>query len=243
MKRLGALACLVWCLVVGSAEAGNISLQWTGGVNVTVKFDATTINTAAGDFKLTATNNTLEPWLDQGQTFYTFCVDLQHYSTNPLTATWDWMSNWNMPAAGSNPAYPRTDNTQGRGRAAYLGSQYFTLYPTGLATNDVAAAYQLAIWELLYEQNNTFNVFSGSTYFTNISNSIRDAANTLIAGSAGHVGQVGWLRTDNTGAYAQDYMAPAPVPDALSTLGALGISLASLTSLRRRWHKILDREP
>ena len=236
MKRTGLVVLASLLGLATGADAGTLSLQFTGGPGVKVVYGARTVNTMAGDFKLTVGDGTGLEALPDSE-FYTFCIDLDHYATTPLTGTLGSMSNW---AIGD---YPTGTNTQGRGRAAFLGNRYFADYPAGdnhLTTN-IAAAYQIAIWELLYESSHAFDVSAGHINFSNVHASVLTQAGTLIAESAGNSATAGWLQTDNTGLYAQDYMTPlagqaipeAAVPEPLSTFGGFAITLAVLGGFRR----------
>ena len=117
------------------------------------------VGTLSGDFLIT--NSATDPVLGIPSSFYTFCVDLQHWASSPNLATLGSMETWDL--------YAGVETYQRLG-ASYLANQYFALYPTG-ASDAVAANYQVAIWEVLYERQldtavfNTWTVAGGSTYF------------------------------------------------------------------------------
>lgn len=217
-------------MLASSVQAGTVSVTWTGGPGVTVQLGATTIGTAAGDFLV-------DPDLVgglSGDPFYTFCVDLQHYSQNTtVEATLSQMSSWNLYASTTAAAKAKA-------------SSVYNAYPNKYAppaSNDTAAAYQLAIWELLYETDATYSLTAGNIKFSGaaMTTGIVSLANTLIENSS-PTADTGWLITANSGSYFQDFMAPCEtcgvtVPDPLSSLAALGLGLLSLGSLKRRLGK------
>jgi len=236
MKRLGLL--VVMCsLVPLAASAGTVTVAWMGGPRVDAYYGGTDgsggtrVATYAGDFKVTNSVADPVPGLQQAP-FYTFCVDLQHYSTSSSKATLDSMANWGL-FSGASP--------EQLAQASWVGSQYFaSLRPTGSTAAATIASYQIAIWELLYERSGTFSAFGGggTAWFAPVAGGVDDAilnaANALVTASASHTNfYEGWLRTDDPKgtSYAQDFMAP--VPDSGATAALMGLSMLGLAFLKR----------
>ena len=232
MKRLASLM-LMCSLVPLTASAGTITVAWMGGPRVDAHYGVspdsggTLVHTYAGDFEITVTDPTGLSPLTQNQKFYTFCVDLQHRAAGRSSATIDSMADWDL-LDGASPAQ--------LARASWVGSQYFDAGHLGSSIE--RASYQIAIWELLYERSGLFNVTNGSAYFTDVSGAgFLTVADALVSASAAHTTVYqSLLRTADTPPYAQDFMAPNPVPDAGATLVLLGCALTGLGALRRKFN-------
>jgi VPDSG-CTERM motif len=231
MKRL-ALLTLVCAFVPLVASAGTVGVNWgnwgTDLVSLTVTYDTNiSKSTGAGDVQLTPKDVVGLP----NTSFYSFCVDLQHWSQSGVTATLDTMANWNT-VQGRNAS---ADQLKG---ASYLGLMYFSNpRPADLLTR---AATQIAIWDLLYESNptafSTWNLASGSVKFSNIDSAYLTKAQDLIRGidtNSTLYRYAGLINTADSadGAYAQNFMAP--VPDGGSVAMMLGMALVGLAGLRR----------
>lgn len=218
MKRL-AIVALALFLAAGTASAGTITAVFNGGVSVDVTtpvLGAVAVNTSAGSFHITVTDPTgLESLPTQ---FDTFCVDLTHHVYSPDTASLDVLSNWNLAST----------TTAGKLAASWLLNNFFAngagIYGT--------AAYQIAIWEALYETTGTFNVLSGNTFFASTATG---AAQNLLNIVPANTVYANWLKTaDIAGTtFAQDF--GAPVPDGGATLMLLGGALMGLGALRRKF--------
>jgi hypothetical protein len=231
MKRL-ALLTLLCALVPLASSAGTVGVNWgnwgTDLVSLTVKYDnSISKGTGAGDVQLTPNDvaglsNT---------SFYSFCVDLQHWSLSDATATLKSMQDWNTVQGRSATA----DQIKA---ASYLGLSYYSQSrPADLLTR---AATQIAIWDLLYETTTsafgTWNVRTGSVTFSNIDDAYLAEAQKLIRGintTSSLYRYAGLIDTkDSTdGAYAQNFMAP--VPDGGSVALMMGMALLGLAGLRR----------
>ena len=143
MKRI-ALIALVCCLAPLPASAGTITLNWGTTTPVTLTYDNTiTKFTGAADVLLTPTG---VAGLADGVGFYTFCVDVQHWSQSHVGATLASMADWNTVQERNGTAAALDYQLRG---ASYLGLQYYAL-PSRPADLVTRAAYQIAIWELLY---------------------------------------------------------------------------------------------
>ena len=106
----------------------------------------------------------------------------------------------------------------------------------------IAAYYQVAVWELLYERQNAtssfnlWNVAGGTAYFSDAS--LMAGAQDLIKNidaTSPYYQYAGLLETANPPGtpYAQDFLAP--VPDGGTTLLLLGGALMGLGALRRKF--------
>lgn len=231
MKRLGLLV-LMCSLVPLAASAGSITVNWGTFTPVTVKYDNTiTKNTGAGDALLTTNGVAGLP----NTSFYTFCVDLQHWTQSPVNATLASMADWNTVQSRTGTDAALDYQLLG---ASYLGLQYYSMARPDANTR---AAYQIAIWELLYETTNRTSTFGswalagGSVSYTNINAGILTSAENLIRGIDNTSSLYTYANlvntTDSSGDYAQNFMAP--VPDGGSMVMLLGMALVGLAGVRR----------
>jgi hypothetical protein len=233
VKKLAVIA-LALSLLPAVAQAGIITVDFTGGPALTVTYGGsggsggTPIGTRAGDMLIT--NSTTDPVLGIPSSFYTFCVDLQHYASSPNLATVASMNSWDLFAGVE---------TYQRLGASYLANQYFAMYPTG-ASDAVAANYQVAIWEVLYERErdtavfNNWTVAGGSTYFGSFDTTGAQALIRGINTTSPYYRYAGVLETMGLqGVDAQNFVAP--VPDGGATLTLLGGALLGLGTLRRKF--------
>lgn len=124
------------------------------------------------------------------------------------------------------------------------------LFDTGFKTLNLAngadsGGFQLALWELMYENAPTFDLTSGN--FTASSAGALAKAQSLLAGLTGPVTQsyaLTWLQSDDPRGqgnhYSQNLVTASPVP--LPAGGLLLVTaLAGLAALRRRPARLLAR--
>ena len=219
------MACAVLIGVSGAAQATPLTINignFSGGTGVLHAPGtlANGLNVYLGSVLITG---------DLG-TFESYCVDLMHYEipgANSITV--DYMSNWNN--SGTIPHA----NLSG-GAASWL----YNTYALGAVGNrSRQAALSLAIWNSLYD--NDYNVLTGSGFWvTSLSNAnyatLANAMLTSLASYKGPLGNAIWMRTANVRSnYAQDFIAPMPVPEpaALVVLGS-GLLAAGFVGRRAR---------
>lgn len=213
-------ACAILAASAGVAVAAPISLSKTnpsdtfdGGGRKSLRI----VNDAgpaldqwvtAGGFRLTDTTN--------GVDFIAWCVDIAHNLT--LKGLYEITS-----APFSNTfAFSQTqkDNVK-----SLFETNYSSL---DLTNNNESAGFQLALWEVIYEDSGTFNVKDGS-FYSSTNTSARDLANGFLANLGGAVTQaydvsyyesLGWEKNGST-RYSQNLVSVTPVP-----LPAAGLLLA-----------------
>ena len=214
------LVCALSLVGAGVATAGQITSEFlsAGSQSVTATWSTGSYTGSAGAFHIVVTDPTgLESLPTQ---FDTFCVDLANSMVTPATAILDTISNWDHAAT----------TTAGKMAAAWLLNNFFANGSGAYGP----AAYQIAIWEALYETSGVFNVTTGNATFVTLS--AGPDANTLLGLAAGNTVDAGWLRTNvdlnNNG---QDFGAPLSVPDGGATLMLLGGALMGLGAMRRKF--------
>jgi hypothetical protein len=147
---------LIFAATLGLAGMANADLLSVSGmtpgkfVAVSITFNGTTASTFAG-----AQNTTF-----QGDTFDAYCVDLEHFNY--------------FPASYNVNALDAATSLSNGSRVSKLYNKY-----AGTVTGDAAAALQLAIWDVIYDNgdgldNGIFKSTAGGAIATNYSAFIAD---------------------------------------------------------------------
>lgn len=236
MRRTLALVSLMFVGLAGTAGAGTLNVSAISGEVVGVTSHYATGQVFAGTSTIWNIHG-LDP-LD-GTSFSSFCVDLQHGIKLPeynQQTQLDLMSNW----SGYGWFTPQAN----AGRyAAYL----YNTYTAGLADDAQRAGLQLAIWNVL--NDNDFSVKTAgvgvgtNTFVATGSAAAIAAAELYLAGLQANLdiaatSDAYWLRLydgTNPNASPQDFIGPKPVPDGGATLMLLGGALLSLGALRSKF--------
>ena len=197
-----------------------------GGVAVNVTHSGGSLNTAAGLFQ----------W--NGGTAHSFCVELTQY-VGTGTTSYDCTT---LEAASTDlaTAIGAVDDTE----LAYIAELFEKHSAAALAftspgnTTDLteAAAFQFALWEIVYEGTGAWNVGSGDTFmeqFTTGGNgglvgAAVTMANEWLGGLTGTVSDA-WLQRvvllTNGNRQDQVLLVPLPAPFAFGALGVLGVMI------------------
>lgn len=219
----GVLA--IGVLTVGNAHATILPLQYNGldgsSTNVTV-YNSNLLSggiyvTPAGALSWTQTNTTNGAPL--GSTFTTYCIELnQGLPSN--------VQNYNVVSnVGSLIGYDDANSI------AKLWHQY----DAGNLTGDSATAFQLVIWNVIYDTSLDYSLNYGLLSVSNMTSSVKNIAE----------GMLNWLLYSSLGApmatltaltnpYYQDQIAgPSNVgnPPAVPEPATLGIGLLTVASL------------
>jgi hypothetical protein len=223
---------IVFAMLPVSMFAGSITITYVSDGSVTINAPGIIAN----PLTTTADVFTLSPLTKEA-----YCVDLSHYVGQGQvdTYTTDAISNWGG-VTGGYPQYTAAGHA-----AAWLANMYFKS-----GNLDKEAGLQVAIWEVLYENQLTFNAavagtggFSlggGNIYFTvgkaavasNATNYL-NALNAALKGNATAVNGYDaiWVKTSNlTANYTQDFVY-VPEPSLIFLLG-IGLGTVSLVGYR-----------
>ncbi|MEK6703107.1 MAG: hypothetical protein AABZ53_12650 [Planctomycetota bacterium] len=217
----------------GSANADFINVKFTGtgsGQNARVTINGSTHDYFVGQLKHTLSAGTGAAAAMNGPVV-TYCSDL-FQSVTSSGKTYDVVGIDQLP--GSNP--------MGAAKASAIRDIYTVAAGAQLAlgaSNALACAFQLAIWEIVTDYNGTaasLNVTSGSfkakkTNNNSLDSSVTTQLNNLFAGVGHQSTQYSTLAGLRSGSAQDQIVAGSAVPTP-GTLAAAG--LIGLAGLRRR---------
>lgn len=142
-------ALIMGCAIASVACADTVDVKFTGtglGRNVQLTYGARTFNVFAGQLKHTFTNGTGDLGSEISGNLLTFCTDLSQYVTSS-TATYNVVSVQTVPGS---PGMGRAKATLIRNLYSFARDAQFSTASTD-AAKDFAAAFQLAVWEIVYD--------------------------------------------------------------------------------------------
>lgn len=213
--------------LAGTASAAYVTATYTGvtpGVAVTITdtTNSQSLGTLAGGFNFSRVGGTAtDPYLSGN--YVAFCIDIFKTVGPGPTYGWNQTALPNAPTPSGNTNYP-----MGAIKAGLLG-KLWGAHRNGLSGDVMFGAFQLAVWEIVFENSNTLDIDSGTFFATggNVdSASARSLANTWLGtlGSDPVYGGV-YALTGNTGdpndGSPQDQLVPTPGGIALCCVGGL----------------------
>lgn len=226
-----ALSSIVVAGLASAASAAYVNATFNGvapNVNVTVTRDsgANWLGTQAGGFNFTRTGGTAtDPYVSGN--YISFCIDIFKTVGTGGTYGWNQAPLASAPTGPGGPNYP-----MGPAKAALLG-KLWGAHRSGLSGSVDFGAFQLAVWEIVFEDSGIFDVKAGATegnfYAINgdaNSDSARTLANTWLSTVASEAAYGGvYALTGDTGEFGagqpQDQLVPTPGSLALCGLGGL----------------------
>jgi hypothetical protein len=235
----GAVAVLAFA---GLAQADTVNLQFVGTGStraVKVTIGASTFNTSAGQLKhaFSLGNGVTTPL--NGQTKVTFCTDLTEY-VSPGGATYTVAPIASLPQTVGWAAMGAT-----RAQAVYnLFAAAGGAQNAAGANADYAAAFQIALWELVYDYNGT----AGSLSLTGGNFNVKQTDGTALSGAiltdvnafftavttGPNAAQTGLLGLTNNGAQDQIVQLDVVPLPAGAAIGLAGLGMAAMVRRRMR---------
>ena len=223
LSTFATAACLALCAVQAQADTVRLTdYTYTPSKSVNVQIDlAGSVNDmsyggGAGEFKGTL----------NGNSFKTYCLDL--YESFYFNTTY---TDYHLAALAPAKAFD-------------IG-RLITQYRGDVDTSLEAAAFQVALWEILYETSATYSLTGGAFMETASNNGVRTLAQGWLS-NLGSVSNVNVFKLESLGRYDnrqnwvkghQDFLVTTPVPEpstnALMVAGLLGIGFV----VRRRTMK------
>lgn len=214
--RTIAFSTVAFIAAAGTASAGTITAKLDTGLSQGANITASGIyngNVNTNTFSWTRTD-TAGPGVDSSVpvTFDTYCVDLSQNVKDGKTFTFDVIS---MVDAG----YTALQQS--------LLRNVWTAYKSSADSKNEVAALQLAIWEIVYD--NDLNTATGS-FKVNSSNTLKTLAQTLVTAASNLVSNPApgfeplnlvVLRSNTAQDQITEVPVPAPGPVALAGLGLL----------------------
>ena len=220
LSTFATAACLALCAVQAQADTVRLTdYTYTPNKSVNVQVDlAGTVDDktyagGAGEFEGTL----------NGNSFKTYCLDL--YESFYFDTTY---TDYHIAALAPAKAFDM--------------GRLITKYRDGVDTAKESAAFQVALWEILYETSTTYSLFSGAFMETASNDGIRTLAQGWLS-DLGSVSNVNVFKLESLGHYDsrhnwvkghQDFLVTTPVPEpstyALMLAGLFGIGFV----VRRR---------
>lgn len=235
--------------LAGSASAATVKAKYTGlaqntgTYNLSLQHNSGTLTASvkAGALKHEVTGDSQT---FAGKTLRTFCVDLAQNVVGSV-------KTYNIISAAEAPDPDAPTGNVGTLRAGYLQSLYYNAMQAGLLdkygsatdsmTNQQAAAFQLVIWELAFEDGGALAAAAGlGGYASLLANDSFEVTNSIAAGVASNLetffswafngDKLGGLRAMSSQT-AQDQLIVIPLPAG----GAMALAgLAGVAARRRR---------
>ncbi|XAL98581.1 hypothetical protein OT109_13450 [Phycisphaeraceae bacterium D3-23] len=219
-------ACSAALLAAGTASADSVDVRFDGvnpGERVRVYLDTDGNGTYDYNKKITAG---VMNWtnLDTGDDFDTFCIELTQYISHDQVA--EYQMHDDITAA------PRTDGVVITDNKADLLGAFWGQFRDLVVDSDTASAFQVGIWEIVYDGDDALDIgygngnfaVSGHSYYADTRGIANQWLNDLdLNGPSAN------LRTLSN-SWKQDQITDVPTPGA----AAAGLALLGMTLRRRR---------
>ncbi len=229
MTKFGFLMVAVAVLLAGfapaSAQAATVTakLNSVTGQSFKYKLGASDLTTTAGIFDWTRTGgDASNPTGD----FKSFCVELDQTLSLGNTFTYEIIAT----SEGPKPGLALGAGPMGQTKADMLAKLWAAHFDQALLSNANAAAFQVAVWEIVYDGN--LDLFDGGfqARYTNLGSApvFVQTAQSWLDG-LGNLTEMAALRVMSNGS-RQDQLVMVPLPAAAWA----GLSLIGAVAMRRK---------
>lgn len=212
--KIIAASLLTALSAIGTAQADTVTFSgFLGDRSATADLNTPRDgNFAAGEFK----------GLWNGNSFTSFCVDVMHNIS--------WNTNYTNYTAKSASDFGFSST-----QISLLNKLYTNHYAESHTSNEKAAAFQIATWEITYDGNGGLNLGSGTFQMGNGGNALAQSTAATWLGTLGNAQTGNWKFTvlDSTANQDQLLAAPVPEPSEIAMLLA-GLGLMGTVARRRR---------
>jgi hypothetical protein len=182
MKRMTKLSAVSSALAMagalafsGPALADTVTAKYTGvspGQVVTINYNGSSLSGYAGSYDFSNATGPINMY-DPGK-FASLCVDLVDDIYNGNTVTWDVISLADTPNPPRDSMGATKADALARLLGGVLGTDLNNVRLTGtyqdqisstITSNQLAAALQIATWEIVWEGGNTYDLGGGDFKF------------------------------------------------------------------------------
>ncbi|MCC7145944.1 MAG: hypothetical protein IT443_05820 [Phycisphaeraceae bacterium] len=224
-KRM-ILALVLGVGTAGAAQAGTVTAHLDGlvGKSFNYKIAGANLSVTAGMFTWTRTGGTQQG--SPSGVFHTFCIEMDQYISLGKTYTYDLID----PSQGPKPGILLGAGPMGMTKAQAIAKIWAAHYDEALTSADNAAAFQVAVWEIVYDADT--NLFAGGfqARYASLNSSplFVKLAHQWLCGlpNLTEMANLGALSNNKN----QDQLVVIPVPMAVWT----GLALLSGIALRRK---------
>lgn len=230
--NVAALALVAIATTAGTAAAQTVTVAGTGtgaGRTVNVTYQGTARSVFAGQINLSLTNSSTGLY---NGSWISFCTELNQFIfIGGAPQVYNFMAVSDLPNPGAAMGVTRA-NAIARMYKSANGTQY------AAAASDLAAAFQIAVWEISSDYDGTaasLNMSVGTMQAAGLSSAITTQLTTLFAAASSTTGAMSTLVGLGNATY-QDQIIEAgsqiPTPGAVAMLGLAGV--AGIGRRRRR---------
>lgn len=234
MKMRSITTAAVVLGVAGVAAADTVDLRYTGpgaGQSYSINAGGSNSDVFAGQLNFLASDGTGAGASLNG-TLRSFCIDV----LEPLAPFASGAQTYDLNDLADAPVTNAGDPAMGAAKADAIARMYtFAAGQQFGASSDYAAAFQLAVWEVIADFDTTLDLGDGDFEVTSaVSTSVSDIVDDLFGAAADlSISEANVGALTNRGLQDQIYQVVIPLPGAAG-LAAVGLAGVGLVGRRRK---------